>query len=120
MLLRCPQCGGGPLFDGLLRSRESCPQCGLQLERGEEGYRNSGLFLNLLLSGFLFLVVMVGVVTATWPTPPWNLIQYGGAALVVLLPIGLYRHVRVLFLAYDLYMRPAGSGDTRDYQSPRT
>jgi hypothetical protein len=28
---RCPRCGEGPLFDGLLSVRESCTVCGLDL-----------------------------------------------------------------------------------------
>jgi len=28
---RCPQCGRGAIFDGLLKVKEHCPECGLHL-----------------------------------------------------------------------------------------
>jgi hypothetical protein len=36
--LRCPNCGGGPLFRSWFRMRPYCPACGLPLERGDQGY----------------------------------------------------------------------------------
>src|SRR5204862_545453 len=37
--LRCPNCGGGPLFKNWLRMQLRCPTCGMRLERGEAGYQ---------------------------------------------------------------------------------
>jgi uncharacterized protein (DUF983 family) len=34
---RCPRCGRGPLFDGLLSVRPSCPVCGLDLKAHDAG-----------------------------------------------------------------------------------
>jgi uncharacterized protein (DUF983 family) len=36
--LRCPHCGGGPIFVTWSRLVPNCPVCGLGLERGEQGY----------------------------------------------------------------------------------
>ena len=35
---RCPNCGGGRLYQVWFRSVARCPTCGLRLERGEEGW----------------------------------------------------------------------------------
>ncbi len=37
--LKCPNCGGGPLFHCWVKPRAHCPSCGLLLERGEDGYQ---------------------------------------------------------------------------------
>jgi hypothetical protein len=42
---RCPNCGRGGLFTSWLRMRSSCPVCGLEVERGVEGYQVKTLFL---------------------------------------------------------------------------
>jgi len=39
---RCPQCGGGSLFQSWLSIRDRCPTCGLRTERGEEGDAGGG------------------------------------------------------------------------------
>jgi len=37
LLGRCPRCGRGPLFSGLLAIREACPACGLDLRAHDAG-----------------------------------------------------------------------------------
>lgn len=34
---RCPRCGRGPLFEGVLSVRPSCPACGLDLKAHDAG-----------------------------------------------------------------------------------
>jgi uncharacterized protein (DUF983 family) len=47
LLGRCPRCGSGPLFSGVLSMRESCPNCGLDLRpyEGGDGPTVAGIFL---------------------------------------------------------------------------
>jgi hypothetical protein len=47
----------------------------------------------------------VGTILVTWPNPPWTLLQYGGAILMVLTPIVLYPFTKTVFLAVDLAVR---------------
>jgi hypothetical protein len=47
---------------------------------------------------------------ATWPSPPWQLLQYGGIILMILAPVLFFPFSKTLFLAFDLLFRPA----TRD------
>lgn len=37
LTLRCPQCGNGPVFDGYLRFRDKCAQCGANFEAADAG-----------------------------------------------------------------------------------
>jgi hypothetical protein len=53
--------------------------------------------------------VFVAIVLATWPSPPWALLQYGGIALMVVVPFVLFPFTKTLFLAFDLIFRPPHS-----------
>ena len=108
--LRCPNCGAGPIFRSWFRMRPYCPSCGLPLERGEQGYQVGSYMFNIVAAELIFVLVFLGVVVITWPSPPWRLLQYGGIALMMLAPIIFYPFSKTLFLAFDLLFRPA----TRD------
>ena len=103
---RCPNCGWPHAFESYFKLRERCPRCGILLERGEGDYFLGAYALNLIgVEVFLagaFLVVMI----ATWPNPPWNALQYGGAALAVIVPIVCYPFTKTIWLALDLIFRP--------------
>jgi uncharacterized protein (DUF983 family) len=104
--LRCPACGGGPVFLSWFRMAPSCPTCGLRFERGEEGYWVGSYMFNIVASELCFASVAVAVVVATWPSPPWALITVGGAILMLLIPFLFLPFSKVLFLAFDLCFRP--------------
>jgi hypothetical protein len=88
--------------------REACPVCGLHLERGEHGYIVGAYMFNIVGAELIFAAIFLGIVYAMWPSPPWRLLQWGGAALMVLLPFLLYPFSKTLFLAFDLLFRPQG------------
>jgi uncharacterized protein (DUF983 family) len=110
MRLRCPNCGGSPIFRSWSRLRPYCPACGLPLERGEHGYQVGSYMFNIIAAELIFVLVFLVVVLATWPSPPWQLLQYGGVVLMILAPILFFPFSKTLFLAFDLAFRPA----TRD------
>ena len=87
---------------------EQCPRCELHLERREQGYIVGAYMLNIVAAELLWLGVGVGIAVATWPDPPWSLLMYGGAALMVVSPLVCYRFAKTLFLALDLTFRPVG------------
>jgi len=107
LLLRCPDCGGRGLFASWFRMKDACPACGLRLNRGERGYQVGSYMLNIIAAELIFMAVFLGILFATWPTPPWTVLQYGGALLMVLAPVALYPFTKTLFLAMDLAVRPA-------------
>jgi uncharacterized protein (DUF983 family) len=108
--LRCPNCGGGGIFASWLRMRPACPDCDLPLDRGERGYQVGSYMLNIIAAELLFVAIFLAVVLGTWPTPPWALLQYGGAVLMVAAPILLYPFTKTIFLAADLVIRPTTDG----------
>ncbi len=107
VLLRCPNCGGRPIFDAWLKMQSRCPVCHLPLERGEEGYQVGSYMFNIIAAELLFAAIFIGVLLATWPAPPWNALLYGGIALMIIVPFFFYPFSKTLFLAFDLVFRPA-------------
>ena len=65
---------------------------------------------NIVVAELIFAAIFVVALLATWPTPPWTLLTYGGAALMVFLPVVFYPFSRTLFLAFDLIFRPQHKG----------
>ncbi len=110
-LLRCPNCGGRSIFRSFLHLRPDCPTCGLQLDRGEDDYFLGAYLVNLVAVELLFAAAMAIVVITTWPDPPWELIQYGGAALMVAGAVLCYPFAKVFWLAFDLMLRPPESDE---------
>jgi uncharacterized protein (DUF983 family) len=107
--LRCPNCGLGKPFVSWFRMGSQCEVCGLAFERGEEGYQVGSYMFNIVAAELVFAAVFVGIVLATWPSPPWALLQYGGIALMVIAPLVLFPFSKTLFLAFDLIFRPPHS-----------
>ena len=59
LLCRCPRCGQGPLFDGLLEVRERCPVCSLDLcghDAGDGAIVGVILILGAIVVGLAILV----------------------------------------------------------------
>jgi uncharacterized protein (DUF983 family) len=112
MILRCPNCGGKPVLKDWFHLRERCPKCGIALERGEESdYYIGGMLLNITLCFVIFAVGFWGVLIYTYPHVPWDVLQYGLVAAMVVLPILLYPVSRVVWLAVDMAVRPRSEKD---------
>jgi uncharacterized protein (DUF983 family) len=107
LLLRCPNCGERGLFETWFRQKDRCPRCDLLFNRGEQGYIVGAYMFNIIVAELIFAAIFVGVLLLSWPDPPWDLLTYGGAALMILLPLVFYPFSRTLFLAFDLIFRPA-------------
>jgi len=111
--LRCPHCGGGPIFVTWSRLVPNCPVCGLGLERGEEGYWLGAYFFNLMAVEAVFTVWVVGFLALTWPSPPWDLFQITTVLLMAVTPFLFFPFSKTLFLAFDLMVRPVSEEDFR-------
>jgi uncharacterized protein (DUF983 family) len=105
--LRCPNCGQARLFTSWFRIRERCPVCGLKTERGDEGYQVGSYMFNIIAAELLFAALFLGAIVLTWPSPPWNVLEYGGIGLMILAPFAFFPFSKTLFLAFDLIFRPA-------------
>ncbi len=104
---RCPHCGSAGIFASWFRAEERCPGCGLTLMRGDEGYAVGTYLFNLVGAELILALVMTGLVVATWPDPPWDLLTWASVGLMVVAPFAFYPFARLLFLAFDLTFRPA-------------
>ncbi len=109
--LRCPHCGGGPVFVTWSRLVPNCPVCGLGFERGEEGYWLGSYFFNLMAVETVFTVWVVGFLLWTWPETPWDLFQATTVILMLVVPIAFFPYSKTLFLAFDLWVRPPSEDD---------
>jgi hypothetical protein len=69
---------------------------------------------NIVAAELAFAAVFLAIVAATWPTPPWKLLEYGGIVMMVIAPLVFFPFSKTLFLAFDLVFRPA----TRDELLP--
>ncbi len=106
LLLRCPNCGGGRLFEGFFQIKQRCPTCGMLLERGESDYFLGAYTLNLIAVEILLALGFLVVMVATWPNPPWDALQYGGVILSILGAVFCYPFAKTTWLAFDLMFRP--------------
>ena len=111
LLLRCPNCGGGNLFEGFFRMKQRCPTCGMLLERGESDYFLGGYTLNLIAVEILLALAFLIVVIVTWPSPPWDGLMYGGVILSILGAVLCYPFAKTTWLAVDLIFRPTHRED---------
>lgn len=109
--LRCPHCGGGPIFVTWKRLVPNCPVCGLGLERGEQGYWLGAYFFNLMAVETVFGVWVIGLLWWTWPSPPWEVFQVGSVLLMGATPFAFFPWSKTLFLAFDLLVRPPAEAD---------
>jgi uncharacterized protein (DUF983 family) len=94
----------------------SCPSCGLHMDRDEPGYWIGSYTVNLLLTEGIFAVVFAAGLLLTWPAVPWTALAILCGALAVLVPILVFPHTKLLYLAIDLVFRPL---DPDDLTSPR-
>jgi len=93
---------------------QRCSACGLRFERGQDEERDYwlGAFtLNFIVTEVVFALALLIALLVTWPDPPWRLILYGGAVLMILMPIAFYPLSKALWLGIDLVFRPAQPDD---------
>ncbi|HUX88751.1 MAG TPA: DUF983 domain-containing protein [Chloroflexota bacterium] len=102
---RCPNCGGGPLFVSWFKLAESCPGCGLWLER-DDGYFLGAMAINLVVGESIPLIAILVTWFLTQPNVPWQVMEYGGMLAAVALPLLFFPLSRTLWLALDLTFRP--------------
>jgi uncharacterized protein (DUF983 family) len=111
LTLRCPNCAGRGIVASWFKLAPTCPKCHLKPERGESDYFLGGMMFNIALAEGVFVIVLIATLAMTWPRVPWSLLQYGAPAAMVLAPIILYPFSKLVWLAFDLMLRPAVPND---------
>jgi uncharacterized protein (DUF983 family) len=120
ILLRCPNCGGGGLLKNWLKLNVRCQTCGLRMERGEHDYFVGSMMFNFIIGGTLFVGILLTVLIVTWPNVPWNGLQYGAPALILAVPFVLFPFSKLLWLAFDLMLRPLTPTELAWHRSEKT
>jgi hypothetical protein len=69
------------------------------------------MMFNIGLAEGVFVVALVATLLVTWPRVPWSLLQYGAPTAMVLAPILLYPFSKLVWLAFDLMLRPLVPND---------
>src|SRR5262245_18057752 len=111
---RCPSCARGRVMRSWFAINPCCPACGLRFERGQEeehDYWLGAFTLNFIVTEVVFALALLIALLVTWPDPPWRLLLYGGAVLMVSMPIAFYPLSKALWLAIDLGFGPAQPDD---------
>ena len=83
---RCPRCGRGKLFKGLLTVREKCEVCGLDLSPHDSG-DGPAVFVILILGAVLMPLILW--VEFTFEPPTW-------VHLVIWLPVTFFLAILML------------------------
>ena len=98
--LRCPRCGRGKLFRGLLRMNEQCENCGFRYERGP-GYFLGSAYINYAVTAVL---LTLGYVVLHFGLRMSNRALLAPLVVFcVLFPLVFFRYARSLWLAMDCY-----------------
>jgi len=111
LTLRCPHCGGRGILASWFKLAPTCPRCHLRPERGESDYFLGGMMFNIALAEAVFVMVLITTLWVSWPRVPWSLLQYGAPAAMVLAPILLYPFSKLIWLVFDLMLRPVVPND---------
>jgi uncharacterized protein (DUF983 family) len=102
---RCPRCGSGPLYDGLLTVRERCPSCDLDL-RAQDSGDGPAIFVILVL-GFI-VVGLALLVEVKFGPPLWvHAVLWPGVILAG--AVAMLRVFKATLIALQFRHRAAGS-----------
>ena len=111
LTLRCPHCGARGVLASWFKLKERCPRCKLHLHRDERDYFLGAYTIMLIAVEMSFAFGFLIVLLITWPNPPWEWIQWGGAVVLTAGVLIAYPFAKTLFLAIDLIFRPVSSSE---------
>ena len=107
---RCPRCGRGPLFAGVLQVAERCPECGCDLRKADSG-DGPAVFIIFIMGA---LIVPLALLVESAFAPPywvhvavWPPVILGGT-------LALLRPMKATLIALQFHHRASDSG-TQDY-----
>lgn len=100
--LRCPICGHGRLFRRMTMLPR-CVRCGFHFER-EVGYFTNTVVINYAIASLPILFIIAPL---AYLRPHAIALEIGlGFLFAILVPLLCFRHVRSLWLAIDVLVRP--------------
>ncbi len=96
---RCPRCGRGKLFKGILDIKESCPSCHLDYSFADAG-DGPAVFVILIVG---FLVAGGSLVVEVAYQPPYWVHAVLWGPLILILPIVLLRPFKAILIAIQYH-----------------
>lgn len=106
--LRCPVCGQGPMFRGLLSMNKRCSHCGLWYERAS-GYFLGSIYFNYTVTAVIASAAYLLPMVWLGRPPQWLLVPI--VAFCVIFPLMFFRYARSLWLALDHYLSPLNAAE---------
>ncbi len=107
---KCPRCGRGPLYSGVLTVAERCSACGLDLQKAGSG-DGPAVFIIFILG---FLVVPLALLFEAKIEPPMWLHVAIWPALILGTSLGLLRPVKGVLIALQYRYKARESGTLDD------
>ena len=105
VLLRCPRCHRGGMFESFFRMRRDCPTCGLPFERAT-GEVTGGMAINFVATG---IIITIGsLYFGLFSTAPLSQVLIGFGLFAILFPILFYPISRGLWASL-LYVLAANT-----------
>jgi uncharacterized protein (DUF983 family) len=101
LILRCPRCHTGRMFERGFTMHRLCPVCGLLFEQAS-GEITGGMAINTVLT--LFVITVASLVFGFNPAIPLGPLIVGLAAFAILFPIAFYRSSRGMWAGFLYFM----------------
>ena len=108
LLCRCPRCGEGRLYNGLLTVADTCATCGFDL-RGQDSGDGPAVFVILVLGA---IVVALALLTESTFAPPLWVHAVLWPPLIIAGAFAMLRIFKALLIALQYRHRVAGFGDS--------
>jgi uncharacterized protein (DUF983 family) len=108
LLCRCPRCGEGKLYSGILQVAERCTVCGLSLKEQDAG-DGPAVFVMFLVGA---IVVVLAIVLEFTVEPPYWVHVVLWVPLIVGLCALLLRPAKAILIAQQYKNRVQGFGDS--------
>jgi uncharacterized protein (DUF983 family) len=103
LLLRCPRCHRGRMFESAFKMRQKCPVCGLPFE-GSSGEVTGGMAINLVVT--LVIIIVCALVFGLFTSVPLLPLLAVLGLFTIMFPILFYRTSRGLWVSF-LYLTAA-------------
>lgn len=97
LMLRCPRCHRGRMFQRAFTMHLRCPECGLEFERAG-GEVTGGMAINIMVT--LFVVIAGALVFGLSPSIPLLPVLLGLGLFATIFPIAFYRSSRGLWAGF--------------------
>lgn len=115
--LKCPACGGAPIFRGWFAMHDACPACGRRFNR-DAGYLLGSIYFNYGVTALLVTILYFAMFFGEMLTDTQRLIVL--TAFGILFPMWFFRYARALWIAFDEHWDPwPNESEIRQMESKR-